>query len=140
MIILMVLMANLIGRHQVSGLELKYKVCTAEELRRSIEQFCMRLGRDGGSLLSLGPYGSVSTKVVDVNSEGALLEVLRLSKPYARQRAGRMVGGKPRKLSQQLFKRDQDSFGTELCNYLDSCCNQSCVIDPEDLAPYCTAI
>lgn len=123
---------------QVDSLELRYKVCTAEELRRSVEQVCMRLGRDANSLLSLGPYGSIASGIDSggLSSDAALLEILKMSRPYVPGRMRTQV----KQLSQQLFKRSQESSGAQFCDYLDSCCNQSCVIDPEDLAPYCTTI
>lgn len=119
---------------QAGPLGLRYKVCTVEELRRSVEQICIRYERDSDSSLSLTPYGSVSNmrNVEEANSE-VLLEILKASVPYSQSR----LRSRPQK---HLFKRDEDSQNERLCDYLDSCCHESCVISPEDLAPHCKHI
>ena len=145
-----VVLISIVLNRQVESLELRYKVCTVEDLRRSVEQVCMRLGRDTNSLLSLGPYGSIASSLDNDAplqvSEESLIEILKASKLYGSTRLRQGQQSRlPIKLAsmqhnRKLFKRAQDSSTLQLCDYLDSCCNQSCVIDPEDLAPHCRTI
>lgn len=135
-ILAIVLVLSLSNRY-VQSLELRYKVCTAEELRRSVEQFCMRLGRSTNSALSLSPYGSISAIEVaggrsDQTLDETLIEIIK---------ASRIKSSRVRSLrAQRLVKRDQESKSMELCDYLSSCCNESCVINPMDLIPHCKSI
>lgn len=120
----------------VDSLELKYKVCTAEELRQSVEEFCMGHGtRDTNSFLSLSPYGSINAMgTPNYELNGPLLDILKASRSLSSMR-GLYAKQHPR----QLFKRTQDSSDEPpLCDYIDSCCVEGCVINQEDLLPHCT--
>jgi len=136
------------------GQELRYKVCTAEELRRLVEQFCMRLGRES-NVLSLSPYGSVGLEAggggggSGEQSDLALVEILRASRRLASGRSGARSGRqeqpqlRPQPQSQHLFKRDHKSTSGRaavVCDYLESCCQESCVISAEDLGPFCSTL
>lgn len=122
--------------------EIRYKVCTTEELRKSVEQVCIRLAaRDGGSNVGVSPYGSIvpgdgseleSLDGVNLSDE-ALLDILKLSRPYLPRAK---VGAMPRLPPIRLYKRSSDNC--EMCEYLDSCCNHSCVINPRHLDLYCS--
>lgn len=97
----------------VNSLELKYKVCTAEELRNYVELVCMRMGRSSNTLLSLSPYGTIDV----LDGSVAMLDILKASHQSARNR-----------------KRSQDSPS------INTCCQETCSIKPEDLVPHCTSI
>lgn len=122
--------------------EIRYKVCSSEELSKSVKQVCMRLAaRDGNSDLSISPYGSLSVEFdgsegVDLAplSDSALLEILKLSRPYHR---GRKYVMQQQVRHQPLYKRSADNSNSELSEYLKACCNQSCLIDPKHLDLYC---
>lgn len=135
--------------HQATGFEIRYKVCTTEELRKSVEQVCIRLAARGeNSNLAISPYGvpmsmdsqpQAGTDGMALDqatlTEADLLEILKFSRPYHR---GRRVNMSPQPLRpKMIFKRGTET--SELCEYLETCCNRSCVIDPKHLNLYCTA-
>lgn len=113
----------LISIHPVNSLEFRYKVCTAEELRNYVESVCMRMGRDKNSVLSLSPYGTISSPDIgDRLLSSQLIEILKASRktrPHI-----------------TIWKRSQDMPSSTL----NTCCQESCSIKPEDLVPHCTSI
>lgn len=121
---------------EAKPLELRYQVCTVEELRRYLEQFCMRLGRDTNSFLSMSPYGSMSALEGSPGQDSVLIDILRASRPLHGHSGSRQWLSK----RQHHVKRDQEAASPTLCDYLVSCCKESCVIDPEDLLPRCSSM
>lgn len=109
---------------------LRYKVCTAEELRRSVDQFCIRIAERQTGVGDSMPYGAPAS--LDISSEleshTELVEVIKASRSYARFRA---------RQQDIHHKRDFEVQGSRLCDYLNYCCNESCVISTKELAPYC---
>jgi hypothetical protein len=143
LIVLLAVSVQIIGQHVESTKpkEIRYKVCSAEELRQEIEHTCMRFAsRDGNSNLSLNPYGSSLSSSQLKNedwikpSDADLIKFIQVS-----QTRGRRQLANPRRLvsRKQLFKRSLSPSIEELCDYIDSCCNRSCSINVEDLAPFC---
>lgn len=158
LVILAITLSSLLSSQYVveASEQFRYQVCTADELRKCVEQVCMRIStRDKDTGLSVGPFGSVSpaeSPSILVSSsdnlrttpltDAELMQVLKASKPYAR-------GNRKRSQTQQqqqqqhnrelrLQRRNAPLSDTELCDYLDTCCNRSCVINPMDLATFCT--
>lgn len=114
--------------------EMRYKVCTVGELHKYVDNFCQQYGcrRNKNSNLEVSAYGSVS--LTDDNSyvgKENLLSVLRASKLFSTRA----------QLISDTNSRDRRSSesrtGGMLCDYIASCCQQSCVIAPEDLLPQC---
>lgn len=119
----------------------RFKVCTAQELRQMLEQNCMHVGRDKNSVLMVGPYGSISGfegQETNQASDEILIEVLKNSRYYADSRF-RSV---PRQFN-MVYKRNHESFdgsASQLSDYIDLCCKESCVISMDKLQPHCGSI
>lgn len=110
----------LISLSEVNSLQLS-RVCTAEHLRKTVEEFCMRLGRDTNSVQFISPYGSVGFSDPEFDStpysDAMLIEILKSASPLPSSSQG----------LRRLFRRSQEA----------DCCHESCVISPEHLAPHC---
>lgn len=121
-----------------SQFEMRYQVCTAEEMRQYMADFCMRMSaRDTSSLLSVNPFGSIGN--VDSESEqteGAdsrLIHVLRASTPITKYR--RLLA-ETRTL--RLHKRSLDEPKGDLLQFLGRCCSETCLINAEQLLASCS--
>lgn len=97
-----------------------------------MDQFCIRIGERGLNDLipstSYGAVGSIDMSTRSGKSESTLIDVLKASRSYGRSRVRQGDG---------YFKRDFEVQGSKLCDYLNYCCNESCVISTKELAPYC---
>ena len=124
-----------ITNQQSESLELRYKVCTVEELRHCLQQFCMRLGEREGtnSVQMLSPFGSVSNsqevnyEVSAIDFQAHVDEILKASRPLSSRIRTHSV----------YMKRE---LSGDRAPSVDSCCQESCVIDPEDLASHCVSL
>ena len=123
-IISLLIVLSLIAESYSSLRELRFQVCTVEELRSHVEQFCIRHGRDDLSNPELGPYGTIN----GADSDRALIEILSYAKV---ERTHLPVASDNWKV-----KRDY----TSAKDFIDTCCIESCVIKPEYLAPHCSSI
>lgn len=117
-------------QEQATGLQYRYQICTAKDLVKSIDEICMRHGKVQNSGLVMTPYGTINSST-DVPDE-ILLEILKNAGSYRRRRMN-FIG---------RFRREQvdPSSTSELSDYIDTCCQQSCVLYPENVAPYCSQI
>lgn len=101
----------------VSSFELR--VCSAEDLRKSIEEVCIRFSRNKGSDINLNPYGSM------VPAEDPIIESARSKRNYHSQKR------------QRLFKRHRERVTRD---YVDTCCSRGCEIDTEDITSICSTV
>lgn len=116
---ILLLLANIVVI--VSPFELK--VCSAEDLRKSIEEVCIRFSRDKGSLLNLNGYGSM----LPVEDEPL---------------SGRLDSAREKRNSsgvrlRTLVKRHRERVTRD---YVDTCCSKGCEIDADDLSTICSSV
>lgn len=125
----------------IDSYDSRFRVCTAQELRQMLEQSCMHVGRDKNSVLSVNAYGSISGldgHETNQAIDDALIEILKESRYYTDSR----LGSVPRQVS-LVYKRDQESFDgstSQLNDYINLCCKESCVISMDKLLPHCGSI
>lgn len=122
-------------------LEMRYKVCTPEDMRQQLATFCMRMSVRGmNSFLSLNSFGSIATSEGDnsgsfLGSDSSLVGVLKESRSL-NPRGWTPVG---RFRQQQVRKRTQeDDSKEELLSLIEKCCQDSCSIDAGRLLTACS--
>lgn len=127
-LILIIVLNMFLG--QAMCLQYRYQICTAKDLIKSINEICMRHGKAQNSGLQMSPYGTIRSST-DVPDE-LLLEILKNARTHKSMRTNFI----------RRFRREQvdPSSASELGDYIDTCCQQSCVLYPENVAPYCSQI
>lgn len=117
-----------------SVFSLELKACSAEDLRKNIEKFCIRYARTKSSSMEQNAYGSlmpltVHSPSLELNS-GKLFS--KLVKPESRTRRT-LDAEHPRR---RVAKRQQ----LDSKDYLDACCSLGCEIETDDVMSICSSM
>lgn len=127
--LLVILIVVLIDSVNTDPLVVSLQFCNVEELKRSLQRHCMRLGRETD--ISTSPYGTVSSRF---GSSDLMDDVLKASIPYGR--GFRFPQVFKRELNDNWLSDDdiqsRDSMG--------SCCTAPCSTKMEDIAPRCSSL
>lgn len=130
-IVLCLLLASLTAL----GQSFELKVCSVEDLRRSIENACIRFSRDWGSRTDLGPYGAVMASPPLGVDEIRVLQAARSKRnhqSHQRKRHHKRTHHHARRL--RRHKRHREIVTRD---YVDKCCNEGCEVDAEVIQSIC---
>lgn len=122
--------------------ELHIQGCNAEQLRRSLERNCIRVGRGGGpaSGLELGPYGAAEPLDAAVDLEWLMSRLQVLSAPRRRSLPSTRLQLADSRFAKRSHQSGPTPAGSGSQISEDLCCQEECAISMEDLIPHCSSI